>query len=232
MIKAITFDLDNTLIDFMKMKRLASDNAARAMVKAGLKMGVKKAKDELFETYLKEGIESNTAFEKFLKKHRQNTEKILAAGVNAYLSSKMHNMGISYPDVKPALKKLKRAGYRLAIVTDAPRLKAFQRLDAMGIADYFDAVVGLEDTGRPKPSSYPFRKALKLLKTKPKEAMHVGDWPDRDIKGAKSLGMKTVFARYGYLREGKKVYADYVIDKLGDIVRLLKNGSKFLVKRK
>ena len=38
MLKAITFDLDNTLIDFMSMKRKASDAAANEMVKHGVKL--------------------------------------------------------------------------------------------------------------------------------------------------------------------------------------------------
>jgi len=37
MIKAILTDCDNTLIGFMRMKTLATNNAAKAMAKAGLK---------------------------------------------------------------------------------------------------------------------------------------------------------------------------------------------------
>jgi len=230
-IKALTFDLDNTLIDFMKMKKLACDNAARAMVKAGLKLNLNTAKKELLQTYLKEGIEGNTAFEVFLKKYKSNTEKILATALNAYQASKIRNIGISYPDVKSTLKKLKKLGYKLAIVTDAPRLKAYQRLDAMGIVDLFDVIVGFEDTGKIKPSKYPFKKALKLLKVNPEETMHVGDFPDRDIKGAKSLGIKTVFASYGYMGVGKIVWADYKIKKFKDILELLKDEKRFVVKK-
>ena len=38
MIKAVLFDLDNTLIDFMRMKRLSCEVAMDAMIKAGLKI--------------------------------------------------------------------------------------------------------------------------------------------------------------------------------------------------
>ncbi|MBU2638334.1 MAG: hypothetical protein KJ955_05145 [Nanoarchaeota archaeon] len=55
-IKAILTDCDNTLIDFMRMKTLATNNAAKAMVKAGLKLSLKTAKKELLKTYLKTGI--------------------------------------------------------------------------------------------------------------------------------------------------------------------------------
>ncbi|MDI6737071.1 MAG: hypothetical protein QME12_00970, partial [Nanoarchaeota archaeon] len=68
MIKAILFDFDNTISDFMKWKTLATNNAARAMCKAGLKMPVKEAKQSLMKEYMKAGIESNKPFQRFLKK--------------------------------------------------------------------------------------------------------------------------------------------------------------------
>ncbi len=218
MLKAILFDLDMTLIDFMKMKRLASSQAAKAMVRAGLKMPAKEAERKLFETYLDEGIESDTAFTRFLRENHSYSDRILAAALNAYLRTKHEHLK-TYPDVKPTLKRLRGMGIKLAIVTDAPRLKACQRLDAMGIASLFDAVVGFEDTGRRKPHHLPFRKALSLLKVKPSEAMHVGDWPERDIAGAKRLGIRTCLAEYGR-NPGKYVKPDFKIKRFRDLLEI------------
>lgn len=95
MIKAISFDLDMTLIDFMKLKKYGSYAAARAMVKAGLKMPVKKAEKELFDFYLTD-IEGNKVFENFLKAKKQNDPKILAAGINAYRKTKEKHLK-AYP---------------------------------------------------------------------------------------------------------------------------------------
>ncbi|MBU0536457.1 MAG: HAD-IA family hydrolase [Nanoarchaeota archaeon] len=217
MLKAITFDLDNTLIDFMSFKKKATYSAADAMVKAGFRGNIKK---ELFEFYLSHGIESEDAFQKFLHKKGVKSDRILAAGLNAYLKVKYKNLK-PYPKVKSVLKRLKAKGLKLAVITDAPRLKAYMRLDEMGIADYFDVVVGLEDTGRVKPSRLPFKKALKELGVKADEAMHVGDWRERDILGAKRVGMKTCVARYGKNKLGRKVWADCYLDGVGDILKAL-----------
>lgn len=219
MIKAILMDCDNTLIDFMHMKRLATYNAAKAMVKAGLKMKLKEAKEGLFKTYMKVGIESQKPFTIFLKNHKQFNERILAAGINAYNSSKIKHLK-PYRDVIPTLKKLKK--YKLGVISDAPKLKLYQRLEAMKITDFFDVIIGYEDTGRKKPSKIPFKKALNALKVKPNEALFIGDWPERDIKGARNMGMKTVFARYGYDGQGKPVYADYRAAKFSDLLKILK----------
>ncbi|MDD4878568.1 MAG: HAD-IA family hydrolase [Candidatus Nanoarchaeia archaeon] len=220
MIKAILFDFDNTISDFMKWKTLATNNAARAMCKAGLKMPINEAKECLMKEYMKAGIESSKPFQRFLKKHRQCDERILAAGINAYTSSKWKNLR-PYPGVIPVLRKLKNH-YKLAIVSDAPKLKVYQRLEKLKLTKFFDTVIAYEDTGRKKPSKIPFRKALKELKVKPSEAVFIGDWPDKDIKGAKSIGMKTIFARYGYLGKGKIVYADYRAAKFSDILKAVK----------
>jgi len=221
MIKAILFDLDMTLIDFMSMKKIASARAAQAMVKEGLKMNKKVAERELFKFYLDVGIESEDAFQKFLKKHNFYSDKLVAVAVNAYLKAKYQHLK-PYKGVKKTLQKLKTKGLKLGVVTDAPRLKAYMRLDEMGILKFFDCVVGFEDTGRSKPSKLPFKKALKLLKVKPSEAMMVGDWPERDIKGAQKLGIKTCWARYGW-HMGKPAKADYEINKFKELLSVIKN---------
>ena len=67
MIKAVIFDLDNTLIDFMTMKKLSCDAAVSAMIGAGLNVNKSKAMKELFNLYDKYGLEEKTIFQKLLK---------------------------------------------------------------------------------------------------------------------------------------------------------------------
>ncbi len=51
MIKAIIFDLDNTLLDFVKMKQFAVKAAITAMIEAGLDVDRKKSLSRLFLIY-------------------------------------------------------------------------------------------------------------------------------------------------------------------------------------
>ena len=92
----------------------------------------------------------------------------------------------------------------------------------MGIDDFFDVVVGLEDTGKLKPSKLPFKKALSELKVKPSQCLMVGDRPERDIKGAKSLGMKTCFAKYGNTGKKSNIKADYTIKSIEGLIGVVK----------
>ena len=108
MIKAILFDLDQTLIDFMKLKKGASKSAAIAMVSAGLNADRKTAGDELFKFYLEDGIEGDTAFSRFIKKHNGTVDdKMLALGLNAYLCAKQKYLK-AYKGVPKVLRTLKR----------------------------------------------------------------------------------------------------------------------------
>lgn len=217
-IKAVIFDLDNTLLDYLKMKREATRAAARAMVGAGLKADRAELARTLFEHYLDYGIDSDDAFQQFLlKTYKKLDYRILAAAVNAYLREKAHHLH-PYPGTVETLKSLIKRGLKLAIVSDGFRLKVWMRLNAAGLDRYFEAVVAFEDTGKKKPDKAPFLKALSQLRIKPRECLMVGDWPEKDMVGAKACGMMTAWAKYG----GRKVPsgADFILNKISDIVEI------------
>jgi len=86
-------------------------------------------------------------------------------------------------------------------------------------------VVAYEDTMQFKPSQLPFQAALRKLSLKAEECLMVGDRPERDIKGAQSLGMLTCFARYGNGSHGISG-ADYEIDDIDKLLDIVSKGSK------
>ena len=220
MIKAVIFDLDNTLIDFMRMKNISCDSAISSMIDAGLNVSKEKATKELFALYDKYGLEEKTIFQKFLKKLTKKVDyEILASGIVAYRRVRTGFLE-PYPHVSEVLFELKRRGIKLAIVSDAPRLKAWIRLVSMKINHLFDVVVTFEDTKEFKPSIKPFQVGFKKLGLKSHECLMVGDRPERDIKGAKKLGMLTCFAKYGNPK-GKSLGADYEINDIKELIEIV-----------
>ena len=220
MIKAVIFDLDNTLIDFMTMKRISCEAAISSMIDAGLNANKDKAMKELFSLYDKFGLEEKTIFQKFLKKLTKKVDyEILASGIVAYRRVRSGFLE-PYPHVGEVLFELKQRGIKLAIVSDAPRLKAWIRLVSMKINHLFDVVVTFEDTKEFKPSTKPFKIAFKKLDLKANECLMVGDRPERDIKGAKKLGMLTCFAKYGNPK-AKSLGADYEINDIKELLEIV-----------
>lgn len=221
MIKAVLFDLDNTLIDFMRMKKMSIEESVDAMIDSGLNIKKDDAIILIYKLYEKKGIEDKNIFQKFLKKVTGRIDyKILANGIVAYRRVRSSFLA-PYPRVRNTLLKLKSKGLKTAVVTDAPKLKAWIRLCSMKLDDIFDVVIAYEDTKKHKPSKLPFKKALEELKVMPEECLMVGDWPERDIKGAKKLGMKTCFAKYGAFKQYGKVNADYIIENIEELLRII-----------
>jgi HAD superfamily hydrolase (TIGR02253 family) len=218
MIKAIIFDLDNTLVDFMAMKDAAIEAAALAMIDAGLKMSKKTVKEKIYEIYEQEGIEDQRVFDKFLTRELGTIDyRIHAAGIIGYRRAREAAL-VLYPHAQLVLMELMKRGIKLAVLSDAPRLQAWLRLCQLNLQHIFDIVITFEDTNKRKPAPEPFKLALQKLGVGSEEAIMVGDWAERDIYGAKLLHMNTVFARYGDRFGTEHSGADFEIE---DIIQLL-----------
>jgi len=221
MIKGIIFDLDNTLVDFMKMKREAISAAIHSMIDAGLKLSPEQVLERIDAIYKERGIEFQNVFDQLLYDVFQKVDyKILSAGIIAYRRAREAAL-VPYPHVNITLVELVKRGLRLAVVSDAPGREAWLRLCYLNFHHIFDYVVTFEDTGERKPSPAPFRKALERLSIEPYEAIMVGDWAERDMVGAAAVGMITVFARYGDTFGTVETNANYEINDISELLAVV-----------
>jgi len=196
-IKGVIFDLDNTLLDFMKMKEFAVKAAVKGMIEAGLMLDEEDSYTEIVRIYEEFGWENQKVFDVFIEKQIGHVEhKYLAAGIVAYRRAREANL-MAYPNVNKTLMALAKSGIKLGVVSDAPSREAWMRIYYLNLYHFFDVVITFDDSGERKPSEKPFKLCLDALDLDPDETIMVGDWPERDVVGAKNLGMKTAFARYG-----------------------------------
>jgi len=221
MIRAVIFDLDNTLVDFMSMKSQAVDAAINSMIDAGLSLTRAEARARIDAIYKERGIEFQNVFDQLLyDEFRKVDFKILSAGIIAYRRAREAAL-VPYPHVNMTLLALLKRGIKLAVVSDAPSREAWLRLVYLNLHHVFDPVVTFDDTGERKPSAAPFLRALELLGVPPEETVMVGDWPERDVAGAAQLGMVTVFARYGDTFGTVHSHAHYDIDDVSALLHVI-----------
>ena len=223
MIKAVIFDLDNTLVDFMAMKRQAVNAAIHAMIDAGLALTPDDIRARIDAIYKERGIEFQNVFDQLLYDVFNKVDyKILSSGIVAYRRAREAAL-VPYPHVYMVLTELLKRGLKLGVVSDAPAREAWLRLCYLNLHHFFDAVVTFEDTGERKPLPGPFLKALLALDVKAEESIMIGDWAERDMIGAGNIGMKTVFARYGDTFGTVETHADFEINDISELLPIVSN---------
>jgi putative hydrolase of the HAD superfamily len=101
-----------------------------------------------------------------------------------------------YKNAVLTLNALKKAGYKLGILSDFP---LENKLEYLGISGIWDAVVSSENCGVLKPHPLPFAELAKAMFLPPEEIIYVGNSYSYDVDGAHSAGMKTAWITSGFI---------------------------------
>ena len=99
------------------------------------------------------------------------------------------------PGAKEALRAVSEKGYRVGLISNTgktPGSTLRVLMGRMGILDIFHVTTFSNEIMVRKPAEAAFRVTLEQLKVLPKAAAHVGDDPEKDIAGAKRVGMHAV----------------------------------------
>ena len=83
--------------------------------------------------------------------------------------------------------------YSLALVTNGASCLQREKLQAVGLSEYFESVVVSSDLGVAKPSVAIFAHALDQLRVKGEHATMVGDSLTRDVEGAIAAGLRGIW---------------------------------------
>ncbi|NJE31321.1 TIGR02253 family HAD-type hydrolase [Thermococcus sp. 18S1] len=221
MIKVVFFDLDDTLVDTSRLAEMARRNAIENMVRHGLPVDFDTAYQELLELISEYGSNFSRHFDYLLRRlDLPSNPKWVAAGVIAY-----HNTKFAYlrtvKGVRRVLLDLQRAGYRLGIITDGDPIKQWEKILRLELDAYFDEVFISDYLGVKKPHRKIFEKALRKMRVEPHEAVMVGDRLYSDIYGAKQVGMKTVWFRYGKYADRELEYLEYADSTVNSLEEIL-----------
>ncbi len=152
--------------------------------------------------------------------HGDEASKIdIASKIDAYEASG-HYWEVVYGEVEPyfdlvyILPEL-QSRYRLAVLTDELYDIQVEKVKRLGLSGYFTEIISSEQAGVTKPDKRLFEYALNRLGVSADESMMIGDNPSADIRGARSVGMRTAWLRRGkyyYYPTGENERADVVFE--------------------
>ena len=102
-----------------------------------------------------------------------------------------------YQDVRPTLGRLRKDGYALALVSNAPA-DTTKTIDELGLTELIPTIVVSGAVGVSKPNPEIFRMALRSAGVSAEETIHVGALYAADVQGARNAGIEGVLiAREG-----------------------------------
>jgi putative hydrolase of the HAD superfamily len=122
----------------------------------------------------------------------------------------------AYPDARPALLRARAAGARVVVVSNWD-VSLADVLERIGLAPLIDAVVTSAAVGAAKPAAAIFAHALALSGVAAKDALHVGDSLDEDVRGAAACGIPAVLLRRDASGEAPAVEG---VDTIGGLAEL------------
>jgi putative hydrolase of the HAD superfamily len=201
-LRAVLFDIDDTLFGTTDFAGRARRNAVHAMCNAGLDLPPEAVECELAEVIAEFSSNYDQHFNKLLVRLasplREGASEavVVAAGVCAYHDTKFRDFA-PFPDVIPLLADLKAGGVTTGIITHGLTTKQAEKLVRLGVVPHLDsnAIFISEEIGISKPNPKLYETALARLGLAAAEVMYVGDSPAHDIAPPKSLGMVTAWAR-------------------------------------
>jgi putative hydrolase of the HAD superfamily len=127
-----------------------------------------------------------------------------------------------FPEVVEVLKKLKKEGYKLALLSNTENI-AFDKVEArLRLSEYFD-FLGLScNIKAVKPDAKMFDSIIKKFKVSSREVLMVGDSLRSDIAGAKSAGMHSAWInRKGKSFDFAKIKPEFELNTLKDIYKVV-----------
>jgi pyrophosphatase PpaX len=133
----------------------------------------------------------------------------------------LHDTLESCTGMEDVLATLHERGHRLGIVTAKRRLTVDLAFARLPIEQFFETVVGGDETELHKPHPAPLLLALERLGAAPEDAVYIGDSPF-DMQAAKAAGLYAIGVSWGRIHTAEKLTdADVIVDRAEELLDLV-----------
>ena len=145
--------------------------------------------------------------------------------VAAMADAFVHGLGAHgdlYPGVLDVLDELAASGSTMAIVSNGLGEVVHARIERLGIADRFDAVIVSSEVGVSKPHAEIFDAAFDAIGRPPRDgALMIGDSLTSDIAGGAAYGVATAWLNRSGLAPGDAPPFTYELTALNQLPRIV-----------
>lgn len=225
-LKAIIFDLDNTLSDRNKCLSCFSNKflikysycfnysqhfQIKKQIKISDRNGYRK-KDEMF----------NELLELLPWKCKPGIYEI-----KEFWKSEFVNFTVPMKNMKVVLETLKKNGIVLGIITNGSVFIQNQKIEKLSIRSYFKSIIISDSINKKKPDPEIFRLSLKELGVNASESIFIGDHPINDIKGALDVGINAIWLKDEEEWPIEKIFPSKIITNLYEIIGIVNNIRNF-----
>lgn len=197
MIKAVIFDIDNTMYNFDE-----SHKSAMAALCAYTEKNFGMDADETKKLAAKcmgmiiERLGDNCAaihnrlirFQCFLEQIGSADYQKAMEMYHTYWDTLLDVMEPE-PGLLPLLKRLKEKGIKIGIGSDMTAYIQYKKLEKIGALGYLDFIVTSEEAGAEKPAPQFFELCVKKAGCRPEECVFIGDNLKKDVEGSARFGM-------------------------------------------
>ena len=218
MIRAVLFDLDDTLID----RRLALDAYTPRFMTA---FSDRLDTDDPAQVMAELGRADRNGY------NPERAEDIVhlaiwrsaptAAEVALHWSEHFPACAVRRQGARETIAKLRDAKFRLGVVSNGGAAEQRTKLAVTSLQSAFDVIVISDEVGVKKPDPRIFALASASLGVGPEECLFVGDNPIKDVRAARDFGMSAAWFRASLVWPEGLPRAEHELESLGEVCKIV-----------
>lgn len=227
-IKAVLFDIGGTLIDYPSNES-TKDTCETRWEEIGPSQRVLARMYEIYMERRRTGFHTlvETRFSEALASAIEEFNLVISTEEQKKVLRKLYKIHFSdnaslYKGTVGLLRWIKRRDCAIGLISNTPFPGSFleEDLKRFRIFSYFDLKIWSSEFGRRKPHPSIFKTALRHLRIEPANAIYIGDTIDRDINGARRIGMPAIWINRG---KERKDFSGYQVNKLQNVISVLES---------
>lgn len=210
-LSCVLFDLDGTLVD-------TAPDLMRCLNWALVRHGFAEVSPETIKPFISFGSRAMIKASMRASLDTRTEEALLATMLDCY-ECHIADHSSFFAGIEDTLGRIEARGLKWGVVTNKRKRFTNPLMTALNLTGRASCIVSGDTTGFEKPHPEPMLAACKQAGVEPEQCVYIGD-ASHDIAAGKNANMKTLAARYGYLKPGDRPEtwgADAVIESPAQI---------------